>query len=126
MDCRQHRCLRAGQPLHQSSGPYRRIDLVKVADNWAGLTSGTLQANLNSDEFGNPSSISDGSFSGAKPFRSNVNTDGTRVGTSTCTDWTVTSGSSAAGNAKATTGWSNATAQSCSTFGSMHLLCVEQ
>lgn len=111
----------------QASVPYRRVDLVKVANNWAGLTSGTLLANINIDELGNPSSILDNNYSGLKPFHSNVNANGTRVGTTNCTDWTATTGNGRIGDAKQSGAtWSDTNLQSCSTFATMHILCVQQ
>jgi hypothetical protein len=111
----------------QASVPYRRKDMTRVANNWTGLTSGTLLADLNLDENGNPSSISSGNYSGQKPFHSNVNANGTRVGTTACTDWTSTSGNGLVGDAKQSgSTWSNSTTQSCSTFATMHILCVQQ
>lgn len=111
----------------QASIPYRAVGLTKIADNWTGLVGGTLLTDLNKDEYGNPSSISSGNYSGQKPFHSNVNADGTRVGASNCTGWTVTTGNGQAGDAKQSGAtWSNATSQSCTTFALMHILCVQQ
>ena len=43
----------------QSTLPYFRVDGVRVADDWADLTDGSLQASINVDEFGDDQDIAD-------------------------------------------------------------------
>jgi hypothetical protein len=41
----------------QSPAPYFRLDGVRVADNWADLTDGSLQVPINLDEYGNAAGL---------------------------------------------------------------------
>ncbi|MCA9881086.1 MAG: hypothetical protein KC442_24975 [Thermomicrobiales bacterium] len=68
----------------QSTGPYRRVDGVTIANNWADLTDGNLLAAINITETGQTAPSDDYRFAW-----SGVNTDGTAVGGNTnCNGWT--------------------------------------
>jgi hypothetical protein len=76
----------------QANAAYRRLDNTIIANNWAQLTSGTLLAPININEFGG--------ISGASQVWTNTLADGTAVNSTAgfaCSDWTSTSGFSAIG-----------------------------
>ena len=104
----------------RSSVPYKRVDGVTVADNWADLTDGTLDANLNIMADGLPTTVGNSVWS-------NVQTDGTQIGTTnTCVDWTTTvSGNGAFGlKAAVNSTWTNSSTISCG--ASSRVYCFEQ
>jgi hypothetical protein len=75
----------------QASIPYRRVgDLTVVADDWTDLTDGSLDADIDRDEFGNVLTTFHINLNGAQvtQVRTNVKTDGTRKGTNHCSNWT--------------------------------------
>jgi hypothetical protein len=65
----------------QSTGPYRRIDGVIVADNYADLTDGSLDAAINVTEIGATISADVETWTSTK-------FDGTRAASGNCDQWT--------------------------------------
>jgi len=106
----------------KSKAPYVRTDGTKVANDWAGLTSGTLLVPINRDEKATVVSTSTDVWT-------DTATDGTEISTgSNCKGWTSTIPGSlqgSYGHATATDAtWTNAAAIVCT--ASNRFYCVEQ
>jgi hypothetical protein len=86
--------------FNQSTGPYIRPDGTQIADDWADLTDGTLDAPITT--------------SGSLAW-TNVATDGTAKGASHCSNWTGTTGSAPIGFPTSSGGqWTDAGTHVCS------------
>lgn len=118
-----------GSPATQfthSNGPYVLLNGTVIANDWADLTDGTLQAPIRITENGSKAPIS-AIFSGTNP-------NGTPVAgvnaidqpeAYDCNGWTSTSGDGAYGNnTTVDNSWSNQTVSNCSV--SLPLYCFEQ
>ncbi len=107
----------------QSTGPYRRVDGVKVANNWADLTDGLLSASISVTEIGG-TVPSDATHS----VWSNTETNGTTVGDQVCATWASSGGGiggGATGLTIATTFvWTNQNGADCN--GGLRLYCFQQ
>jgi len=102
----------------QSSDPYVLVDGVKIADDWADLIDGNLNASIMVDEDGN-------ALGGLNRVWTNVTTAGADEGGNDCTNWTSVGGSARYG----WTGhlgdlWTDSLTESCNT--PKRLYCFEQ
>jgi hypothetical protein len=99
-----------------SSSPYYLPNGTKVADNWADLTDGTLDAAINLTETGGPP---------AAVVWTAVGSNGTASGVD-CTDWGSSSGSGTKGSTSSTTStWTSNSTQSCSSQAALYCFqCV--
>ena len=95
----------------QSSVPYIRVDGVQVADNWADLTDGSLDAPINRTEQNTPPPAGNPTC-GANSVWSNTRPDGTIYGsTNHCANWNSTVSASHWGQSNQTGGgWTHACA----------------
>ena len=113
----------AASRMTHAALPYILTDeLTKIADNWTGLTGGTLQASINKTE--TAATVSQGSTAWT-----NTNADGTLYSSSnlyTCTNWSNNGGSGLFGtNNKITSGaWTADASDECKNPRSLY--CVEQ
>jgi len=98
-----------------SSGPWYRLDGIKVADSKADLTDGIIFTSINYD---NTYSYSPMTF-----VWTGTDSDGTKS-TYNCSNWGSTSGDGTAGNTSAVYYWTSANHFSCGT--SYKLYCFEQ
>ncbi len=110
-----------------TTGQYKLIDDTPVANSWADLIDGILLYNIDIDETDN--------FVPSSPTRqtwTNTNTNGTRAGSTlstTCSDWTSTSGTSRYGDGDRTDAqWTYRTggAGDSNCTSSFRLYCIEQ
>jgi hypothetical protein len=101
-----------------AAGPWARVgDLVKVADNLADLSDGTLDAAINRNEFGNAAP-------GTQYVWTGVLSNGT-VAAETCSNWTSTAGLGRRGSvARTNAGWTQSGTANCNTLRSLY--CFEQ
>jgi len=109
----------------QWNGPYERVDGVRIAENWADLTDGTLAAPISLTETG---AVASG------PAAVQTGTDPQGFGVITapgpyCMDWTSSAGAGVAtivrGNSGETgTNWTNAGTAGCANV--IRIYCVEQ
>jgi hypothetical protein len=120
----------AASRLSHASVPYRLMNGTVVANDWAGLTSGTLMTAIDRDEHGNVIT-----FVNSPPFPGLVWTaskyDGTYIGSVNCNDFTTSSSGT-----NGTVGIDNATntqwtvylgvTDGSSCAGTFSLYCVEQ
>ncbi len=108
----------AADRLTHATVPYKRVDGVTIADDWADLTDGTLDAPLDRDAFGSP--VGDVTvFTGTAA-------DGS-TGSLHCTNWTNSNPLplGVTGRTTATTSsWTQETFSSCGT--QRRLYCIEQ
>ena len=90
----------------KNPGPYVLINGTRIANNWTDLTDGSLLAPINITESGGPpvgSPVWTGTLSSGN------------ASTSTCTNWTSTSGNGVRGDSNATNAaWSNLLVTDCS------------
>ncbi len=110
--------------FNQATVPYKRVDGVTIADNWADLTDGNMDAPLNIDEFGNlQMDPMDKDFAWT-----NTDAFGTRATIGAhCSSWTSTAGVGQIGNlSHSAGGWTffGLMQPSCSQMH--HLYCFEQ
>ncbi len=118
----------------QSTGPYARVDGVVIANDWADLTDGALQAPIRVDQNGNtvfpmpPVVVPLAAWTGT--FATGLPVDAMGPGP-TCENWTMSAGAphffgiGQVGNTQSTsTAWSDATSLRCSDRG--RLYCFEQ
>lgn len=104
----------------RSTGPYRRVDGVTVADNWTDLTDGSLAATLNLTETGT-------SVNSGPSAWTHVQADGTaEADPDHCGNWGSPSGSGDFGRAALTdTKWTDDELTNCSA-APLHLYCFQQ
>jgi hypothetical protein len=82
----------AGQRLAHSKAPYVLVDKTVVANDWFGLTSGTLLHAINLTETGGPPPTGTyGCGNTTQTVWSHTNTQGSAASGGTCSDWTSTS-----------------------------------
>ena len=107
-----------GDSWTQHSGPYLRIDGVKVADNWTDLIDGSLDNPINVTEGGVPKS--------SGYVWTNTTTSGGIYSTSShCSNWNSKSGQARRGDLSSTSStWTVHSNQNCSSTA--RLYCFEQ
>ena len=106
--------IRGSLPIYKTNG-------AKVADDWTDLTDGTLDSTINITAFGTAT------VEGGFDVFSNVDTDGTQLGTTnTCSDYTSGTGNFERGRKDlSNSNWTNAGTTACS-GGQALLYCFEQ
>lgn len=104
--------------IAQASVPYQRIDGVIVANNWADLADGSLNAPISITEAGT-AVVGTGVWTNSKGNGSISST------TNTCTDWMSSSGQGFRGN-NSSTGrtWTSSGLLECG--NDLHLYCVQE
>jgi hypothetical protein len=111
----------AAERTTHTLGPYVRTDGVLVAVNFADLTSGTLLASLDKDEFGNPLPDAWGAWTGTNP-------DGSAPPASERCDGWNNNGIGVAGwignPSQTDSNWTKSSLEDCK-WG-FHLYCIEQ
>ena len=117
--------------LNQLGGPFKLLNGTVIANDWAGLTSGSLLAPINVDEQGHKNTTNDTVLTGTTPSGDLADAGATG---STCDDWAYPLDAGAyqytytGGYFQLTTSewteWSSAIA-TCG-FGSGYLYCFEQ
>jgi hypothetical protein len=96
--------------FYQHAGPYVRPDGTKIADGWADLTDGSLDAAV----------VEVGGIA-----RTNVAADGTALSGDHCADFSSTTGTSSVGNATTADGaWTNSGTHPCSAGSGLY--CFQQ
>jgi hypothetical protein len=108
----------AAARLIQSPNPYILTSGGLIATSWTDLTDGTIAANLDADEFGNPVARN-GLWTG-------TNTDGTGAA-NTCSNWTdgtIMSNGQSGVNDVGTMEWTEFINGDCSQL--YHLICIAQ
>lgn len=111
----------------KSAVPYKMVGGATVANDWAGLTSGSILAEVNIDEFGN-------TIAGTEKRLTNVTTSGTASSsgssnTQNCTGFTSANGGrdSRYGTAGATNStWTDNGSTTTACNGTFRLICVQQ
>lgn len=102
------------------TGPYYTSDGVSIADDWDDLTDGSLDNELDWNEYA--------AISGGKLAWTNVDTDGSSLGSDSCNEWTSENGADigATGDAAYNDGnWTdNSNTDLCS--DARKLYCIEQ
>lgn len=84
--------------MYHAPTPYVRTDGVMVAKNWADLTDGTLTAPIDRNELGGMVPMLPGNCANYPPVYTNAGPDGSINDPNTsCSDWTTTQGTGAAG-----------------------------
>lgn len=109
--------------LVQSLVPYRRLDGMQVAENWADLVDGTLDNPINLTEKMEfvPGPVCDSRAVWTASFSNGTEYD---AAAKSCFDWTSTNGSTTGGNPSVKEVWSDACPLSCAAEAS--LFCFEQ
>lgn len=116
----------AQQPLDSlvpSTVPYRRLDGVQVAKDWADLVDGMLENPINYTEtmIFVPGPACEQRAVWTASFDSGTEYD---AAAKSCSDWTSTAGTTTGGNPSLTNAWSDGCPLSCA--GQASLYCVEQ
>ncbi len=111
----------AGARIEHATVPYRLVDGIPVAADWAGLTSGTLEHGIDLGEDGKPAGHSFEIWTGTAPSGS--------AASPFCSDWTNNAMNTVHGTVgivgKTDKDWTAAYEQFCNR-NDVHLYCIEQ
>jgi hypothetical protein len=113
--------------FRQSEQPYLLVNGTQIAANWAALTDGSLDANLNITEKGDMIVNEGFVFPVAWTHTNGDGTAGGLVNNADCQDWTSTVGSGNTGTINPIGGtWTRGGVAGCSNSGIRHLYCFQQ